>query len=247
MAVIAALPTLLGSISAATAPYWAAISGGASLFGGFSQAASYRAQGSATQNLYNYNAKVAEYNATQQMYTAEANAAVSMQNRQKEVNELGMELDSDRRKFDYDQAAVTTSMVARGVDISNPTSKDVLRDSAIQFEKEVQRKEYQSGQKQASYSQEAYLQNYYGSVAMAQGRNQAEMLRAQGSAEKAAAKAKAKGAIVSGVISAAASFSSYFSPKAPITDLGGAGTNIAGARNVDIYQIGTRRFAPNVG
>lgn len=225
MAIVAALPSILGTISSAAASLYPAASGLMSLYGGFSQSRSLKQQGNATEDLYNYNAKVVENQAQQQLYTAEANAAIAMRDRQKEANELGMTLNEAKRKFDYDQASVTTSLAARGIDLSNPTAIDILNDQTVSYEREVQKEEYVSGQKQANSSQEAVLQQYYGNVAASEGRVKAAQLRVEGSSLKASYYSKAASALRTGIVSAASSFSSYF--KVPSqTPLSSPGLNL---------------------
>lgn len=248
--VIGALASTLGSITAATAPYWAAIQGGMSLYSGYAQSRSLKAQGNAVKSQYDYNAQVAEYDAQQQLYNAESNAAVALQNARKTADEQGLQEASDKRKFDFDQAAIVNSIAARNVDVSGPGATDLLRSHAIEFEKEVQRQEYVTGQKEANFAQEARLQDYYGNAAATRGRTQAGMLRAEGAAEKAAYDAKAGSAMRSGIVSAATSFASYF--KSPLPNQspilpGGGGTTLSASAN-PIYTIGTKRYAiPDAG
>ena len=114
---------------------------------------------------YDYNAKVAEYNA------------------QASIDQANFDAIRIRRRNEKAAGSMNAQAAGLGLLAGGGTFQDIKFDSLVQGELDVMARQYQGAIESNRYSQESALQSYYGQTALTRGANQSSALKTQGQAD----------------------------------------------------------------
>ena len=114
---------------------------------------------------YDYNSRVAEFNA------------------QTSIDQANFDASRLRRRNMKAMGTMNAQAAGLGLLAGGGTYEDVKFDSLVQGELDVMARQYQGQVEANRYKQEAQLQSYYGQTTLTRGANQASALKTQGQSE----------------------------------------------------------------
>lgn len=165
-------------------------------------------QGQAAKAAADYNARVAERNATQDKLVADANIQTAEANKREMLYQANLQREQLSKKIRTGKASATAKLAARGLSISG-SSEDLLLSDMSDFEEQQALILYKGASEGLGYERQKTSFALQGANALSVGSMTASGLRASGANALRSGYLGAAGSSLSGIASATGTYALY--------------------------------------